>query len=945
MPVSSNKILVKVGKTSKIKFRGTQTFRAVTLDELDKLSKLHSDASIVIIENIKQDEDNKLKKFISDFESTGENKKVFFYVADNDDTTCGVADELAYDIYLNLKDLYRAIKINCGLVVDVDLTLSPEFNKTNNLDDIFDDSFKDALYTISSNTEKGQVELPNIETKDDLTDFDTSIIDIELAKETKTDLVDEKELGKSAEIEKKGIDINKESTDIENVSEEFCNAQINELTSKLESSEKEITQLKKQLHDSFEKSKTLSKLAKALEVERDSFKNRLKLFNENTVLEEPISLVQYQELENKLKQLSEQGELDQATTAQLNEIREKLRLAEEEKDEVSHQLEEYKDRLRESGSKLATAQNKLTTSEEEITTLKEEITELKANLEKHGNTSLELQSARSETLIVQESLKKLQEQDDENKQFIGKLKTEIENISDERESLLDRIDREVSSRLFIMNMLYDAIKQIAQLSMTIESNEKINKSLRDTIDSLNETSEHNNSMIMSLEQQLEKFKESEAVISKLETEKSEIYQTTIEQSDTINTLNLTISDNEEKITSLEAQVADVEKRIELARNYAKEELEKATREAIEWKTKYDIIQAQFSAKEAQYNTLVQSVGMNENGVNSLLENNKTMDEINRTLRDQIVMLKNDLEKANKDKIFAQQTAAALEESNKNMRVSMKAMSVGMSGGVNVSSGVPPFQYQGRGMVIPIFGCGSFGITTTAMSIANKLSAQARVLYIDFDMVAPKADGWFKINPLIRNVPDVEPNSPKATGLGLFVDKQVQYFLSNTASIILKPIQTKSGCVDYISGFYAKPDAIKLMSADFGSFLNYCGNSYTYVIIDFGRLGSSDINDQLIKAFSDIAYRSVVVTTSDKFEIRTFRMKLAEAKIDINNVAWLVNMCERTNLEDTAKKAISPALYSLMTFNPDLYGKKLDFTKDRLTRDKLSLFMEKVLFRK
>lgn len=928
MPVSSNKILVKVGKSSRIKFRGIQTFRAVTLDELDRLSKINPDASIVIIENIKQGEDEKLKNFIAEFESA-DNKKVFFYVEDNDDATCGVADELAYDIYLNLKDLYRAIKLNCGLVVDIDIALSPEFNKTSSLDDSFDDSFQDALYTISNINDSKQLELPDIETKDDLTDFDTSIVE-----ETIADTENE-----SIEIHEE-----KESADT-NISVEFCNTQVDELTTKLSASEKEITQLKRQLHEAFEKSKTLSNLAKALEVERDTFKDRLKLFNENTLLEEPISLVQYQELENRIKQLSEKGQLDQATAGQIEEIKAKLARAEEEKAEFSRQLDEYKDRLKESGSKLSVAQNKLVESEEKINALKTELEELKSKAEQNSNTSLELQSALSDTLIAKETISKLESQAEEDKGFIQQIKSEVISLTNERESLLDRIEHEVKSRLFIMNMLFDAIRQIAELSLKIEANDKVNESLRETITSLRNTSEQNNSVIVSLQSQLDKFKESEAIISKLEAEKAELHQTTIDQSSTIDTLNSTILSNEEKINTLEVQVSDVEKRVELARNFAKEELDKATREAIEWKTKYDIIQAQFSSKEAQYNTLVQSVGMNENGVNSLLENNRTMDEINRTLRDQIVMLKGDLEKANKDKIFAQQTASALEESNKNMRVSMKAMSVGMSGGVNVSSGVPPFQYQGRGMVIPVFGCGSFGITTTAMSIANKLSAQARVLYVDFDMVAPKADGWFKVNPLIRNVPDIEPNSPKATGLGLFVDKQVQYFLSNIASIIAKPIQTKSGCIDYISGFYAKPDAIKLMSADFGSFLNYCGNSYTYVIIDFGRLGSSDINDQIIKAFSDIAYRSVVVTTSDKFEIRTFRMKLAEAKIDINNVAWLVNMCERTNLEDTAKKAISPALYSLMTFNPDLYGKKLDFTKDRLTRDKLSLFMEKVLFRK
>jgi MinD-like ATPase involved in chromosome partitioning or flagellar assembly len=259
--------------------------------------------------------------------------------------------------------------------------------------------------------------------------------------------------------------------------------------------------------------------------------------------------------------------------------------------------------------------------------------------------------------------------------------------------------------------------------------------------------------------------------------------------------------------------------------------------------------------------------------------------------------------------------------------------------------VPPCNYTGKGMIIPVFGCGSFGTTTTAMSIALKLATDAKVLYIDFDMVMPKADAWFKVNPIVKNVPDFDQfGSSKFTGLGLFIDRGVQFFLSYTASIVNKPIPTKGGCVDYISGFYKRPDKIKLISADYTSFFNYCGNNYTYIVVDFGKLGCSELNDIIIKMVSDIAYRNVVVTTNDKFEIRTFSMKMDEAHISKDNVAWLLNMCENTKIEDTSKKLISPANYSMMPFNPDLYGKKVDFTKDKLTRDKLDLFMN-TIFRK
>ena len=151
-------------------------------------------------------------------------------------------------------------------------------------------------------------------------------------------------------------------------------------------------------------------------------------------------------------------------------------------------------------------------------------------------------------------------------------------------------------------------------------------------------------------------------------------------------------------------------------------------------------------------------------------------------------------------------------------------------------------------------------------------------------------------------------------------------------------------MDYISGMYVRHETLKMISADYTSFFKYVGNNYTYVVVDFGKLGCSELNDRIIKMVSDIAYRNVVVTTNDKFEIRNFSVKLQESLIDKNNVAWLVNLCENTNMDDKSKQCISPATYSMMPFSMDLFGKRMDFTKAKLTRDKFDVFL-KMLFRK
>ena len=423
MAASSNKILVKVGKKSNVKFRGVQAFRAITIDELYTLSKINPDASIVIIENIKHTDDEKLKKFISEFETGGENRKVFFYVADNDDATCGVADELAYDIYLNIKDLYRAIKINCGITVDPDLSLSAEFIGADDLgDDIFDESFQDALDTVSK-VEIKEEKLPDIESKSDIDDFDTSIMDededehVEETKPIKIDIVkkDSAEADKSVEVPKVNVD-------------EYTK-KIDELKNKLSASTVEIDSLKDQLHNAFENSKKLTKLVKAVEEERDTFKAQLKMYDTKEVMEEPITLAVYKELEDKIAQLTEQG--PSVPTAELEELQRQLTVAEEQKKEAESNQEDYKTRLRESGYKLSDAQDKLLEAYETVEKLRNEVTELKDSANK--TESAELQSANAGLIAVKAENDKLRVEIKEQQEIIDNAQSEIKKLSAEIE--------------------------------------------------------------------------------------------------------------------------------------------------------------------------------------------------------------------------------------------------------------------------------------------------------------------------------------------------------------------------------------------------------------------------------------------------------------------------------------------------------------------------------
>jgi len=60
-----SKVLIKVGKSSKIKLRNVQMIRAITIDELIKVSEEIEDIGAVVIEDIQNNEKEKTEKFIS----------------------------------------------------------------------------------------------------------------------------------------------------------------------------------------------------------------------------------------------------------------------------------------------------------------------------------------------------------------------------------------------------------------------------------------------------------------------------------------------------------------------------------------------------------------------------------------------------------------------------------------------------------------------------------------------------------------------------------------------------------------------------------------------------------------------------------------------------------------------------------------------------------------
>ena len=355
-----------------------------------------------------------------------------------------------------------------------------------------------------------------------------------------------------------------------------------------------------------------------------------------------------------------------------------------------------------------------------------------------------------------------------------------------------------------------------------------------------------------------------------------------------------------------------------------------------------MLSGQLTAKEIQYNTLVQSTGLDENGALAVVESKKVLETTVLNLRSQIAEMQMNYDRVERERTEANTGLRTLQDQNQKLTTQIKAMASNYVGG---STMFKPLSYSAKAYIISVLGSGSYVTTTTAFSTALNLADTARVIFIDFDMISPKADVFFKTSPMVEGVPGLQVRSPKNTGLGIALNMGATFALNNIRQIIKPVIRTKNGCLDYYSGIYDKFDIVKIVSCDYEALLNYFGNSYDYIIIDFGRIGASELNNQIMKAFSDISKSTVVVTSADKVDIRNARMLIDRIGINLDFGAWLVNLAESTKIDENSKKRIYPAAFSQMIFIDDFYGKKKDFSKDHVSRDRFKNFINQCILRR
>ena len=943
----SNKIIVKVGKKSNLRFANSKVYRAITANDLNLLVKNHSDCKIIVIESISEDEQDAVKDFAISFKAMSDDNAVLFYIPTNDEITSGIADELDYNIYLTDRDLYKyiyeAFGINVSVYIDDRKRLnSEELSESipDGITDIFggigDESENDisdaiaAIDEVDKNAEKESIE--NIENKESNIDKKETV-SLTKKDENIDEISDNIDKVESATLEKSAKTV-KDEKDIVNKSNDTLTNDVDRQIAKeaihLEDNKSSIeTEKSEQLNSNA----TLESLSSDALNTSDEASNEV----EDRHLEMTADTEEYiEELKMKIRDAkydyNEVLKDMREANSRIESLENIIRLLRDEKDNMQKRMDELmiSDEVIEdpiSLSEYGVIKDNASKLEGQILDLNSTITMLKGTIE---SKELDINSAEATMDELKQTVSSLREQLTTANQTIK----EDEKYKEESEEYKEQLDK--------------ALVENKGLHARIESAEDENRGLNDELTETTIRADKESSVRLEMLEQLKsailRIRELSVKLNKLDENNRELTSKIAHTEKQLKDSRNAARDQLEKIAKLEKIVQDSDKKLEIANNSSDAEKAALNDKISQLKNKLNMVENQLRQKENQYNTLVETSGVDENSAKALLDTNKTLENISKTLREQLATANKELDRVKRSEADAAKKMNNYKNQVATLQKSLQSLaSVGTGVGSSDNISVRPIHLgYTKSQIITVFGSGSFGITTTAMSLAQKLSATSKVLYIDFDLVSPMADSWFKRSPILNNIPGTVNGSLHNTGLGLFIEQGVDTISRFTSKIIIPVSNTKGGGIHYLSGLYYRPDAYKLATANYDEFFSILGNNFQYIIIDFGRLGSSEISDQLIKAVSDVSFKNIVVTTTNNFEIRNFKNKLNDLHIRLDNVAWLFNMCTTTALDPKVKELVKPCSYDMLP-RMEQYGAQENFLRVNLTRDRFGYFIDRTVF--
>ena len=465
--------------------------------------------------------------------------------------------------------------------------------------------------------------------------------------------------------------------------------------------------------------------------------------------------------------------------------------------------------------------------------------------------------------------------------------------------------------------------------------------VRDLEEKLSDERETADEQLKKINEQLGEIRELNEKASELNESLESVEKLRAEASEEIENLNGVISDKDSEIHELRSNEENLNAKIEeledkLSNN---EQVASLSKEVEELRDTVEELRSTVDEKDQKINSMVNHIGGGVEVIDSIKENNNTLVAVNKGLQEKIENLESENGVLQSDNKKLNNSVNALRESERQLRDNLKAMA-----GINMTDGeisVAPIKYSGNAKMIHVFGHGSYGTTTTAMSTAVKQGQNAKVVVVDMDITSPSLDQWTKKSPYVVSQPGV----PKMlqTGLGVLIKKGFKAFMVSANAI--GTIQSnKSGAIDYITGLYGTVPSREIAAAQFSELLNYLGEKYDYIVVDSGRIGESFLHDSLIKELCSVSYANIyVVNGSSPLQINSAMVKIKNSGITLSRVSVMLNMCTNSGISEAVKKMLSGMKYEIMHAETELVFKNAPyFTDIALTKEKFEDILKDIL---
>lgn len=875
------KLVVKVAKQSKLEFSNSKVYRAITIEELDVVTRTQG-CHIVVFENIEEDEQDAARKFIETFSTDANNHILFIDSGDNEITT-GIADEYDGIICVNDRGLYKYIYEYTNTYVGIYMDEKRMYSE---LDVGVSNSMPDTMSELIGEISLAEEDAANKHLEE------VQAEEQRLREEEEARRAEEAELARK---EARQSQISREFTDVfkghteSNTNRAFGSPQVNtsedvstyldkiaELNKKLSDLEYKYNRTVKDAESATKLIKTMQEALKALKEERQAILERFNRLQSDVILENPISLDQYKGLE-------------------------------EERDDYQRQLE-Y--------------------ANSKIETLTEEIESTRSD----ADTSV--RKAREQLISVTNELTSLQEQIESgelNRELVEKQSEELARLETEKENLVSRVEK-------LNDQINDLSNEISDLKDERQYRVVMTDYLEKFFKQAKKVKDRYELDKSSLIRQITELKEQRDNDARIEQAKSESRVKDIESS-----LNGEIqklkTDHEIEVASLkkqaeskehelksnfeaeiqrlkgqhEIEISSLKTRADLAGRDTQSQLEiqlqKATSELNDSNTRVTSLEEQLRLSKDNASSLQGKLNQCQQELAEIISSSaeaRTLIERNKSLEEQLSTSNQTLRQVNS-------SIKELDDQNKEYRLTISGLEQRLkayqsSSGNGYVTGIAKtieMAYKGKAKIIPVYGAGSYGVTTTAISIAEKLCIQNKTLFLDMDFDYPKGDVALSTSPVSTGIPGINPRDLGSTALALTLEHGTSFAVKHYGNLVKRVKKSKYGYLDYFSGVYKIMDEDVITNFDYNSFFDVLGRAYDFIVVDLGKLGGGGISNKLIKGISNVpGVHGAAVVNSTYAGVRNFLIRMGQIGISVLDEVIVINRCESTNLDQRIGNLLS-----------------------------------------